>query len=105
MQIALVTRIAVLVSVGWIVAATIGRTFADLRVARFLRYSAFEVCDYVNYHLCHCGNCWRDLMAVAAFVDRPAIDFLIIALIPVAVAWAGAYAAVRAYRLVAGSTD
>ena len=91
-------RLSMLLSGAWIVAATIGLTFADLRIARFLRYSAFEVCDYINYHLCHCGNCWRDLMVVAAFVDRPVINFALIALAPVIFARVCACFAARAYQ-------
>jgi hypothetical protein len=80
--------------------ATIGLTFADLRVARFLRYSAFEVCDYINYHLCHCGNCWRGVMAVATFVDQPVINFALIALVPVVLARLAAHGAVSAHHAV-----
>ena len=91
--------VRMLLSGAWIVAATIGLAFADLRIARFLRYSAFEVCDYINYHVCHCGNCWRDLMVVAAFVDRPVINFALIALAPVGFAWICACVAARAYQV------
>lgn len=103
MRNALWKRLGLLLSGGWIIVASIVLTSADLRIARFLRYSAFEVCDYVNYYLCHCGNCWRDLMAVAAFVDRPLVNFALIALTPVLLAWICTIVAVRAYHLIVGS--
>jgi hypothetical protein len=91
-------------SAAWMAGAMIAVTFADVRIAQLLRYAAFEVCDYVNHHLCHCGNCWRELMDVASFVDQPAINLLLIVLAPIVVAWSAAWAAVGLYR-VAGSSN
>jgi hypothetical protein len=104
MEIALTTRIGIGLSVVWMLGATIGLTVADVRVARFLRYSAFEMCDYVNYHLCHCNNCWRDVMAVARFVDQPVINFALIALVPIVLAWLAACGAVIAHHAMTCSS-
>ena len=85
--------------------AIIGQAYGDVRIARFLRYSAFEVCDYINYHLCHCGNCWQNLMKVAAFVDQPLINFALIALAPIALGWLCAYVALRISHAAAGLSE
>ena len=95
-------RFGMLASGAWLVGAIIGQAYGDVRIARFLRYSAFEVCDYINYHLCHCGNCWQNLMNVAAFVDHPFINLALIAAAPIVLAWSCAYAALRISHLVAG---
>lgn len=88
-------RIGIGMSAAWIIGAAIAVTYADIRVARFVRYVAFELCDYVNRHVCHCGNCWRELMDFALFVDQAATNLALIALIPIAVAWPSAYAAME----------
>jgi hypothetical protein len=50
-------RIGLGMSAAWIAGAAIAVTYADLRIARLVRYAAFEVCDYVNHHLWNWGNC------------------------------------------------
>jgi hypothetical protein len=75
-------RIGLIASAAWMVGMVILVTFADIRVARFLRYSAFEVCDYINYRLCHCANCWRNVMNFASFVDHPLINLALIVVAP-----------------------
>jgi hypothetical protein len=95
MRIARWARIGMAISAAWIGCALTALTYADIRVARFLRYAAFEVCDYVNHYVCHCGNCWRDVMNVAAFVDQPLMNLALIALAPIVFAWLCAYAALR----------
>ena len=97
-------RIGMGMSAAWIASAAMAVTYADIRVARLLRYAAFEVCDYVNRHLCNCGNCWRELMDFASFVDQPVINFALIALAPIGVAWACVCAAVGMYHAVGGSS-
>jgi hypothetical protein len=88
------------VSGVWIVGALSSLAFADIRIARFLRYSAFEVCDYINYHVCRCGNCWRDLMNVATFVDHPLTNAALITLAPVALLSSAAYLTLKLLRWV-----
>jgi CO dehydrogenase/acetyl-CoA synthase alpha subunit len=88
-------RIGLGISAAWIASAAIAVAYADIRVARFLRYAAFELCDYVNRYVCRCGNCWRELMDVAAVVDEPLINFSLMALAPSAVAWGVAWFARR----------
>ena len=80
-------RIGLIVSAAWVVGMVTSVTLADIRVARFLRYSAFEVCDYINYRLCHCGNCWRIVMNFASFVDHPLINLALIVVAPIVLAW------------------
>ena len=99
MHIAGSVRIGMIVaSCIWIVGVLISLAFADIRVARFLRYSAFEVCDYINYHVCRCGDCWRDLMSVAALVDHPLINAALISLIPVALMWLAACSTLKLWQ-------
>src|SRR5215470_13162211 len=88
----------IVVSGVWIVGALSSLVFADIRVARFLRYSAFEVCDYINYHVCHCGNCWRDLMKAADIVDHPLINLALISLVPTPFLWLGTCATIEVLR-------
>jgi hypothetical protein len=95
-------RIGIGISAAWVAGAVIAAMFGDIRIARLLRYSAFEVCDYVNHHLCDCGNCWRQLMDFASLVDDALMNVALIALAPIAVAWAGACAAVGICRAVGG---
>jgi hypothetical protein len=91
MDIARRTQIAMIVVSGaWIVGVLTSLAFADIRVARFLRYAAFETCDYINYHVWRCDDCWRDLMNVAWFVDHPLINAALISLAPVALIWSAA---------------
>jgi hypothetical protein len=90
----------IVVSGVWIVGALSSLAFLDIRVARFLRYSAFEVCDYMNYHVCRCGDCWRDLMNVATFVDHPLTNAALIALAPVMLLWSAAYSILTLWRRV-----
>ena len=90
----------IVVSGVWIVGALSSLVFADIRVARFLRYSAFEVCDYINYHICRCGDCWRDLMNMATFVDHPLTNAALITLVPVALLWFVAYSIQNLWRWV-----
>jgi hypothetical protein len=91
-------RFGVGLTVVWIVSTIIALTIADFRVARFLRYSAFEVCDYVNYHVCYCGNCWRGMMNAATVVDGPVINFTLIVVVPIGLAWLCAYVATKMLR-------
>jgi hypothetical protein len=101
MDIARRAQFAMIVVSGiWIVGALSSLAFADIRVARFLRYSAFEVCDYVNYHVCRCGDCWRDLMNVATFVDHPLTNAALITLAPVTLLWSVAYSTLKLWRWV-----
>ena len=101
MNVARHTQIAMIIVSGvWIVGVLTSLAFADIRVARFLRYSAFEVCDYINYHVCRCGDCWRDLMNVAWFVDHPLINAALISLAPVALIWLAACSTVKLWRWV-----
>ena len=88
-------KISLIVSAAWIGATMILLTFADMRVARFLRYSSFEVCDYINYHVCRCGNCWRDLMKAADIVDHPLINLALISLVPIPFLWLGTSATIE----------
>jgi hypothetical protein len=90
--------IGLIVSAAWITGTVIWLTFADMRIARFLRYSAFEVCDYINYHMCHCGNCWRDLIKAAEFVDHPLINLALISLMPIVLVWLGASVTLRVWH-------
>jgi hypothetical protein len=92
-------------SAAWIAGAAIAVTYADLRIARLVRYATFEVCDFANHRLCQCGNCWRVLMDFASLVDQSVINLALIALAPIAVAWAGACAAVGIFHVIVGATS
>jgi hypothetical protein len=92
--------IGLIVSAAWIVGTLIGLAITDIRIAKLLRYSAFEVCDYVNYHLCYCGNCWRNLMKAAEFVDYPVVNFVLISLTPVVLAWLGVSLTLKVWQWV-----
>jgi hypothetical protein len=100
MHVARWTRIGMLISGAWIVGATTCLAYADIRAGRFLRNSAFEVCDYVNYHVRHYASCWRDLMKVAAFVDHPWANVAVISLAPILLVWLGAHVTLRLWRWV-----
>lgn len=69
------------------VGAAIFLRYADIRAAKFLRNSAFEICDYVNHHLGHYGNCWHDVMNVAAYVDDGWTDIAMVSLAPILFGW------------------
>ncbi len=97
-------RIGMGMSAAWIAGVAIAVALADIRIARLLRYAAFEVCDYVNHQLSLWGNCWRELMDFASLVDQPIINLALIALVPIAVSWVGACAVVGIYRVVGGSS-
>jgi hypothetical protein len=92
-------------SAVWIAGAAIAVTYADVRIARLIRYAAFEACDFANHRLCRCGNCWRELMDFASFVDQSVINLALIALAPIAVAWAGACALVAIFHVIVGATS
>jgi hypothetical protein len=101
MDIARRAQVAMIVISGaWIVGALSSLAFADIRVARFLRYSAFEVCDYINYHVCRCGDCWGDLMNVATLVDHPLTNAALITLAPLALLWSATYSTLKLWRWV-----
>ena len=101
MDVARRTQIAMIVVSGaWIVGVLASLAFADIRVARFIRYAAFEVCDYINYRMWRCGDCWRDLMNVAWFVDYPLVNAALISLAPVALIWSAACSTLRLWRWV-----
>ena len=94
-------RIGIGISSLWIAASAIALASADLRVARLLRYAAFELCDYANHHLCRCGNCWQDVMALAAFADHPLANFGLVALAPMVLLSTCVLAAVAVSRAIA----
>ena len=99
MQIAGRRSIGLIVSAAWIV-GTVILVFADIRVAKLLRYSAFEVCDYINYHFCYCGNCWRNLMKAAEFVDYPVVNFVLLSLTPIVLVWLGVSLTLKVWQRV-----
>ena len=100
-DIALRAQMALLgISGVWIVGVLSSLAFADIRIARFLRYSAFEVCDYINHYLCRCGDCWRDLMKVATFVDHPLTNAALISLAPIPLMWFAACSALKLWRWI-----
>jgi hypothetical protein len=91
MRIARCTRVGMLLSGAWGVGVATSLVYADLRAGSFLRNSAFEVCDYVNYHLHDYGSCWRHLMKVADVVDHSWVGLAVLSLAPVLFAWLGGY--------------
>lgn len=104
MRVARWVRIGMGMSAAWIAGVAIAVVYADARIARLLRYAAFEVCNYVNRHLSLWENCWRELMDFASFVDQPVINIGLIAIVPIAMAWACVCAAVVIYRAVGSSS-
>ncbi len=86
------------ISAAWIAAAVTSLIFADFRVARLLRYSAFEVCDYVNHYVCHCGNCWSHLMKTAEIIDHALINLALTLLSPVALVWLVGSVAAKSWK-------
>jgi hypothetical protein len=98
MHIARWVRIGLAISSAWIVGALVADAYGDIRVARLLRYAAFEVCDYINHYVCHCGNCWQRLMNFASFVDEPVMNLALVALGPIVLAWLCAWLSRRLAR-------
>jgi hypothetical protein len=86
------------VGVGWIVGATTFVRHADIRVARFLKDSTFEVCDYVSHRLVAYAECWRDLMTLASYLDNVWADLALLALAPVLLLWLAALVARKIWR-------
>jgi hypothetical protein len=78
--------------------------YADIRAGTFVRNSAFEVCDYVNYHLRDYASCWRDLMQVAAFLDHAWTSVAAIVVAPVVLAWLGWHITPRIWQWVRSSS-
>jgi hypothetical protein len=91
-------------SAAWIAGAALYVTYADIRLAEFLRNSAFEVCDYVSYRLQY-GNCWHDLMKAAAFLDRPWANLALVALAPLPMIWLTARVVPKFWRSRHGAID
>lgn len=90
--------IGAVVSGAWIVAAATSVSYANIRAGALLRNSAFEVCDFVGYHLRDYPSCWRDLMKMAAVLDHPWANQAAISLGPVLLAWSGMLVSLRLMR-------
>jgi hypothetical protein len=97
-------RVATAVSALWIAASTIALMCIDLRIARLLRYAAFEACDYINHYLCRCANCWHDVMAMATFADHTWANFALIAFAPIVLLWVCAAAVLGVGRVITASS-
>ena len=88
---------ALAAGVGWFVAVAAYVRYADIRAAKLLKDSAFEVCDYVGHRLVGYADCWRDLMTLASYLDNDWADVALLALAPALLLWL-AVAAARTIR-------
>jgi len=81
------------VGVGWFVVVTAYIRYADIRAAKSLKDSAFEVCDYVSYRLVEYPDCWRDLITLASYLDNAWVNLVLFALAPALLLWLAAVVA------------
>ncbi|MBI4273070.1 MAG: hypothetical protein HY659_00020 [Rhizobiales bacterium] len=95
--------VGIAIAAGWIAGAILYLQHADIRAAKFLRNSSFEICDYVNYHLALYSGCWHDLMKIAASLDNAFANLAILSLAPVLLLWLAATIAQKLWRLMRAS--
>ncbi len=83
------------VGVGWFVVVAAHIRYADIRAAKLLKDSAFEVCDYVSHRLVDYADCWRDLTTLASNLDNAWANFTLLALAPALLLWLAAWAVTK----------